>query len=241
MFTRPLPSSPSAPPPTDSDLADLDQAAPADQFPAGTLLQLALAAVAGLIGLRVLAGPEGLFPPAPRATEVTVEQEHHPGAGRAVAPAVPASGGRAGANDAVQYLNPADAAVRLRFPVREPRALPAGFIFLGISWVPDGPVLIPGQRPVGTLKSWYATDQWGIALVMEQGPGMGVAAPAAPSEQHGAAVLRDGTAVVWSRDVAGIAPQLAVGTAARGDMLGWRLSSGVLTLDELLRVAEQLE
>jgi hypothetical protein len=140
----------------------------------------------------------------------------------------------------------------LGFRVWQPTALPEQYGLLRVAWQPDSFVTVPGQRPSGVLRCWYWRWEHGAGLLLEQGPGISVSVEGAPAGEHGVIALSDSQLIIWVRGRSALpvdphtttmvwsGNELRVGLPANGARPGWRLISSVLTLEELVRVAEGL-
>lgn len=234
------------------------ESAPASPSPAGALLHLALAAGVSIVVLRAItmsAGAAAGRTPAPPAVHdmpsgMTAARPLGPGGSARAATPVPAA--QQQLPPRTHFANLVEAGDRLGFRVWQPQVLPPGAGPLAVAWQPDGPVLVPGLPPTGTLLAWYFTWQHGVMLVLGQGPGIGLSDAGAPPGEHGTATLADGRRVVWVRGHQG-APddprgptrrwagdELRVGVAPTSGQPGWWIESKLLPLEELLRVAEGL-
>ncbi len=127
-----------------------------------------------------------------------------------------------------------------------------------VEWQPDDALLAqPDGPPRGTLRAWLGGATGDTAVVLEQGPGVGVTIAGFPAGKGGDAMLGNGTRIAWVRGH----PVLPVGVRYgmddpgwdcpcrwEGDELrlgtdvigvpGWRLVSDALSLADLLQIAE---
>ena len=219
--------------------------------PPGTLLHLALAACASVLALRVIAGLGDRPPPVTsrdRTPQQAMAATMLPPA--TVTPLAPARPAAAAAPPRTYFASVAVAGQQLGLRVWQPHVLPLNAMPLSVAWQADSPA--PGLPPTGTLFAWYFTWDNGVMLLLAQGPSVGLAAGAAPPGEHGTASLADGRHVVWVRghvDPPDPSPgagrrwsgtELRVGVEFVPGEPGWWLESKVLSLDELLAVAEGL-
>lgn len=152
----------------------------------------------------------------------------------------------------VDFADIPEAGQRLGFRVWQPTVLPDEYAPLRVSWQPDSFVTVPEQRPPGVLRTWYWKLEHGAGLLLEQGPGIAVSAEGAPDGEHGVITLPDSRVIIWVRGrlampedpttnmAAWTGNELRVGLPLNGTRSGWRLVSSVLSLEDLLRVAEGL-
>jgi hypothetical protein len=230
---------------------ELGEAAEPPSNVIGPLLGCATALVAALLVLRLIAGRPSVQPAGPTilaaAPNAFVAATRAQPLAAAAPPPIPtATPGR------TNFANLDEASERLGFRVWQPTVLPEQYGYLSVAWQPESYVLVPGQRPAGVLRAWYWRLEHGAGLVLEQGPGIAVSAEGAPVGAHGVIALGDSRILIWvrGRSTLPIDPhtstmvwsgdELRVGLPANGARPGWRLISSVLTLEDLLRVAEGL-
>lgn len=137
------------------------------------------------------------------------------------------------------------------FLIRHPARLPADVAPFTVNWQPDAD---PARRAqgYGELLSWFFSEEHGAVLVLAQGRGVGVWPLTATDDRAGRLRLSDGTEVIWVVGhpvrIVGGAPgpepvwggtEITLGTApTAGD--GWYLRSPIISLAELIRIAESL-
>lgn len=242
---------PGAPPDAASEPAD-DGGTPA---PLRLVLQLMLAAGAGIVVLRVIAGLGDAGGGAATARSAIPGAGSADAGGRASATTVgatPVPAAAAPPEPALTYfIDLPTAGERLRIPVLQPSYLPPGAGPLSYAWKPDPTLLQPGDPSTGVLMAWYWTLWDGVMLKLAQGPWTGLLPDGAPAGEHGTVTLADGRRLVWVRGHSEAnAPggsgrrwtgdELRLGVPPSGAAGGWWLESWLLSLDELVRVAEGL-
>jgi hypothetical protein len=136
------------------------------------------------------------------------------------------------------------------FTIRHPSYLPADVAPFTVNWQPDPQ---PDRRAEGSgeLFTWFYSAEHGAVLLLAQGPGAGVWPLTADDRRAGRVRLADGTVAVWvighptsvTGSVAGRpvweGTEITIGIpSTEGE--GWYLSSPIVSLDELIRVANSL-
>jgi hypothetical protein len=136
------------------------------------------------------------------------------------------------------------------FVVRHPAYLPADVAPFAMTWQPHRD---PDRRARGDgeLITWFYSAEHGAVLLLAQGPGVGVLPLTAGPDRAGRLSLADGSEVIWVIGhpvrVAAAPPselewsgtEITIGVrATSGD--GWYLSSPILSLPELMRIADSL-
>ena len=136
------------------------------------------------------------------------------------------------------------------FAIRHPAYLPADIVPFTVNWQPDSD---PRLRDLGRgeLLTWFYSAEHGAVLVLAQGTGVGVRPLTGGADRAGRLRLADGTEVIWTvghpgrqgggaDDPAWEGAELTLGVA-RSDGDGWYLRSPIISLAELIRVAESLK
>jgi hypothetical protein len=135
-----------------------------------------------------------------------------------------------------------------QFTIRHPTYLPADVAPFTVNWQPDSD---PARRAegLGELYTWFYSAEHGAVLVLAQGRGVGVWPLTARDNRAGRLRLADGTEVIWVighpvRVTGGAGPEwegteVTLGVAPTdGD--GWFLRSPIISLREMIRIAESL-
>jgi hypothetical protein len=135
-----------------------------------------------------------------------------------------------------------------QFAIRHPAYLPADITPFTVNWQPDSD---PARRAagLGELYTWFYSAEHGAVLVLAQGRGVGVWPLTARDNRAGRLYLSDGTEVIWVighpvRVSGGAGPEwegteVTLGVApVDGD--GWFLRSPIISLPEMIRIAESL-
>ena len=159
-------------------------------------------------------------------------------------PAIPDREPLAGLPGAVERFGEA-------FTIRHPAYLPADVAPFTINWQPDSR---PDRRAEGSgeLFTWFYSAEHGAVLLLAQGPGASVWPLTADDRRAGRVQLADGTEAVW---VIGHPASVTGGTAGSPvwegteitigipstDGEGWYLSSPIVGLEELIRIANSLK
>ncbi|MGD9891591.1 MAG: hypothetical protein AB7R89_17505 [Dehalococcoidia bacterium] len=137
------------------------------------------------------------------------------------------------------------------FMIRHPAYLPADVAPFTVNWQPDH---VPERRAqgFGELFTWFYSTEHGAVLLLAQGPGAGVWPLTADDDRAGRVRLADGTEAVWvighptsvTGSIAGgpvwEGTEITLGIPATNGE-GWYLSSPIVGLEELIRVANSLE
>jgi hypothetical protein len=136
-----------------------------------------------------------------------------------------------------------------RFTIRHPAYLPADVAPFTVNWQPDSD---PARRAAGygELYTWFYSAEHGAVLVLAQGTGVGVWPLTASHDRAGRLRLADGTEVIWVighpvRVTGGSGPEwegteVTLGVSpSDGD--GWYLRSPIISLAEMIRIAESLQ
>jgi hypothetical protein len=136
------------------------------------------------------------------------------------------------------------------FAIRHPAYLPADVAPFTVNWQP---ATDPQRRADGhgELLTWFYSAEHGAVLVLAQGPSAGVWPLTAGDDRAGRLRLADGTEVNWvighpvrvtsdppgELEWAGTEITLGVPNV---DGEGWYLSSPIISLAEMIRIAESL-
>jgi hypothetical protein len=137
------------------------------------------------------------------------------------------------------------------FTIRHPTYLPADVVPFTVNWQPD---VRPNRRAEGSgeLFTWFYSAEHGAVLLLAQGPGAGVWPLTADDRRAGRVRLVDGTEAVWvighpmsvTGSVAGRpmweGTEITIGVPAN-DGGGWYLTSPIVNLEEMIRVANSLQ
>jgi hypothetical protein len=136
------------------------------------------------------------------------------------------------------------------FNIRHPGYLPADIMPFTVNWQPDAD---SGRRLAGygELLSWFYSNEHGAVLVLAQGRGVGVRPLTATADRAGRLRLADGTEVIWvvghpirvtasAGEPSWEGTELTLGVQAT-DGEGWYLRSPLVSLPELIRIAESLQ
>jgi hypothetical protein len=229
---------------------------------AGQLAQLALTCVVATLTLHALGaastGPTATTPPAagppPR---VAAGQRAMPANVLPFGGTAPPRPPAAPAQPRIHFADLRDAGQRMGMSVWQPSALPPGLQETGTAWELAEPQAAPtpGTWPPGVLLTWYDDGTRRRVVTLGQGPGIGLVALGAPPDRRGAATLANGVQVVWveGHGVFQTEPggglrfrweggelRVGIGPTPDGSSPGWWLESGVLSLAELLHIAEGL-
>jgi hypothetical protein len=136
-----------------------------------------------------------------------------------------------------------------RFTIRHPAYLPADVAPFTVNWQPDSD---PARRAAGRgeLYTWFYSAEHGAVLVLAQGTGVGVWPLTAGHDRAGRVRLADGTEAIWVighpvRVTEGSGPEwegteVTLGVAP-GEGDGWYLRSPIISLAEMIRIAESLQ
>ena len=136
-----------------------------------------------------------------------------------------------------------------RFAIRHPAYLPADIAPFTVNWQPDSDPARQAEG-YGELYTWVDSAEHGAVLVLAQGTGVGVWPLTASHHRAGRLRLADGTEVIWvighpARVTGGSGPEwegteVTLGVApSAGD--GWYLRSPIISLAEMIRIAESLQ
>jgi len=136
-----------------------------------------------------------------------------------------------------------------RFTIRHPAYLPADVAPFTVNWQPDRD---PARRAqgLGELYTWFYSAEHGAVMVLAQGPDVGIWPLTARDGRAGRVRLADGTELIWvighpvsvaaavDLEPAWSGTEITLGTPPGGD--GWYLRSPLISLPELVRIAESL-